>query len=60
MNIKIQQMQSNNNKTNEEATKQIELEDTITKTKRRIKEKNDNEISFAHFKLAKNGRPEED
>ena len=52
----LQLIKSNNNKTEQEATEQIELEYIISKTNKRIKEKRDNKISFAHFKPAKNGR----
>ena len=53
-------MQGNNNTTHVEAIEQKELAQIIIKTRNQIKEKTDNRISFAHFKLAENGRPEEE
>ena len=46
----------NKNKSEQEAINHEQLEQTIAKTGKRIKEKYDNRISFAHFKPAKNGR----
>ena len=48
------------NKTDEEKIKLEEYKQKEEKTNKRIKEKNDNKMSFAHYKLGKNGRPEEE
>ena len=56
---KIQTLKAKN-KTEQEANKLLEYEDIADKTKKRIKEKKENKIRFAHFKLGKNGRLEEE
>ena len=56
---KIQTLKSKN-KTEQEANKVLEYEGKADKTKKRIKENHENKISFAHFKLRKNGRLEEE
>ena len=45
---RTQQKQRITNKTRTEVSEEKELEQKVIKTKSRIKEKNDNRISFAH------------